>query len=168
MMIIFLKFNYFEDYSAEEKSIQSYLQMIEKYSQFHFFWQFWKNKLVTFREVEIITLMFRCQFFKLYGKLTSNFIRIQKVLIVWRMSADSLVELFKGIGLSEAKAKDTVKNGNLSKNLEEAINFTQNAKISQVSQLCFLSCSSISFTNSWVHQSNIYRFFITHACLNFD
>jgi len=47
------------------------------------------------------------------------------------MSADSLVELFKGIGLSEAKAKDTVKNGNLSKNLEEAINFTQNAKISQ-------------------------------------
>ena len=53
------------------------------------------------------------------------------------MSADSLVELFKGIGLSEAKAKDTVKNGNLSKNLEEAINFTQNAKISQVSQLCF-------------------------------
>jgi hypothetical protein len=61
------------------------------------------------------------------------------------MSADSLVELFKGIGLSEAKAKDTVKNGNLSKNLEEAITFTQNAKISQVS---FLSCSSHSFTNS--------------------
>jgi len=47
------------------------------------------------------------------------------------MSADSLVELFIGIGLSEAKAKDTVKNGNLSKNLEEAITFTQNAKISQ-------------------------------------
>ena len=63
------------------------------------------------------------------------------------MSANSLVELFKGIGLSEAKAKDTVKNGNLSKNLEEAINLTQNAKISQVSQLCFLNCSSHSFTN---------------------
>jgi len=47
------------------------------------------------------------------------------------MSADSLVELFIGIGLSEAKAKDTVKNGNLSKNLEEAITFTQNAQISQ-------------------------------------
>ena len=142
--------------------------MIEKYSLFHFSWQFWRNKLVTFRKLEIITLMFRCQFFKLYRKSTSNFIRIKKVLIVWRMSADSLVELFKGIGLSEAKAKDTVKNGNLSKNLEEAINFTQNAKISQVSQLCFLSCSSISFTNSWVQQSNIYRFFISNFCLNFD
>jgi len=47
------------------------------------------------------------------------------------MSDDRLVELFQGIGLSEAKAKDTVKNGNLSKNLEEAITFTQNAKISQ-------------------------------------
>lgn len=64
------------------------------------------------------------------------------------MSDDRLVELFQGIGLSEAKAKDTVKNGNLSKNLEEAITFTQNAKISQVSRLCFLSCSSHSFTNS--------------------
>ena len=127
--------------------IQSYLQMIEKYSLFHFFWQFWKSKLVTFGELQIITLMFRCQFFKLHRKSTSNFIRIQKILIVWRMSADSLVELFIGIGLSEAKAKDTVKNGNLSKNLEEAITFTQNAQIPQVSQLCFLSCLSHSFTN---------------------
>ena len=168
MIMILVKSNYFQNYSANEKIIQSYLQMIAKYSLFHFSWQFWKNKLVTFRKLEIITLMFRCQFFKLYRKSTSNFIRIQKVLIAWRMSADSLVELFKGIGLSEAKAKDTVKNGNLSKNLEEAINFTQNAKISQVSQLCFLSCSSISFTNSWVHQSNIYRFFITNVCLKFD
>ena len=48
------------------------------------------------------------------------------------MSADELTELFKGIGLSESKAKDTVKNANLSKNLEEAIVSTQNAKISQV------------------------------------
>ena len=48
------------------------------------------------------------------------------------MSTDGLVELFKGVGLSESKAKDTVKNANLSKNLEEAINSTQNAKISQV------------------------------------
>jgi len=47
------------------------------------------------------------------------------------MSADELTELFKGIGLSESKAKDTVKNANLSKNLEEAIRSTQNAKISQ-------------------------------------
>ena len=168
MIMIFVKSNYFQNYSADEKVIQLYLQMIEKYSIFHLFWQFWKSKLVTFRELEIITLMFRCQFFKLYKKLTSNFIRIQKVLIVWRMSADSLVELFKGIGLSEAKAKDTVKNGNLSKNLEEAITFTQDAKISQVSQLCFLSCSSHSFTNSCVHEFTIYQFFISAVCLNFD
>jgi len=47
------------------------------------------------------------------------------------MSPEELVELFKGIGLSESKAKDTVKNANLSKNLEEAIVSTQNAKISQ-------------------------------------
>jgi len=47
------------------------------------------------------------------------------------MSTDGLVELFKGVGLSESKAKDTVKNANLSKNLEEAITSTQNAKISQ-------------------------------------
>jgi glutaminyl-tRNA synthetase len=36
------------------------------------------------------------------------------------MSTD-MIELFKGIGLSEVKAKDTAKNSNLSKNLEEAI-----------------------------------------------
>ena len=47
------------------------------------------------------------------------------------MAGDDLLELFKGIGLSEAKAKDTIKNGNLSKNLEEAIKCTKNAKISQ-------------------------------------
>ena len=139
--------------------------MVKKYSLFHFFWQFWKSKLVSFGELQIITLMFRCQFFELHRKSTSNFIRIQKILIVWRMSADSLVELFKGIGLSEAKAKDTVKNGNLSKNLEEAINLTQNAKISQVS---FLSCSSHSFTNSCVHEFTIYQFYIRAVCLNFD
>ena len=134
--------------------------MVKKYSLFHFFWQFWKSKLVSFGELQIITLMFRCQFFELHRKSTSNFIRIQKILIVWRMSADSLLELFKGIGLSEAKAKDTVKNGNLSKNLEEAITFTQNAQISQVSQLCFLSCLSHSFTNFWVHESIPYDDFL--------
>ena len=36
-------------------------------------------------------------------------------------STDDLIDLFKAIGLSEAKAKDTAKNANLSKNLEEAI-----------------------------------------------
>lgn len=35
--------------------------------------------------------------------------------------SENLVELFMTIGLSEAKAKDTAKNANLSKNLEEAI-----------------------------------------------
>ena len=37
------------------------------------------------------------------------------------MAADNLINQFKSIGLSEAKAKDTVKNANLSKNLEESI-----------------------------------------------
>merc|ERR1712223_7770 len=54
-----------------------------------------------------------------------------EIHITYEMSGDELTELFRGIGLSESKAKDTVKNANLSKNLEEAIRSTQNAKISQ-------------------------------------
>ena len=37
------------------------------------------------------------------------------------MASEDLVALFQTIGLSEGKAKDTAKNANLSKNLEEAI-----------------------------------------------
>ena len=37
------------------------------------------------------------------------------------MAPNDLLEAFKGIGLSEAKVKETLKNTNLSKNLEEAI-----------------------------------------------
>ena len=37
------------------------------------------------------------------------------------MASDQLIEEFKSIGLSEAKAKDTAKNANLSKNLDDAI-----------------------------------------------
>ena len=47
------------------------------------------------------------------------------------MTADNLIELFQSIGLSEAKAKDTVKNANLSKNLEEAIACTVNGQVPQ-------------------------------------
>ncbi len=37
------------------------------------------------------------------------------------MGSDELIELFKSIGLNESKAKETAKNANLSKNLEEAV-----------------------------------------------
>ena len=37
------------------------------------------------------------------------------------MASDNLLELFTSLGLSEAKAKETIKNGTLSKNLEDAI-----------------------------------------------
>ena len=37
------------------------------------------------------------------------------------MASDQLIEEFRSIGLSEAKAKDTAKNANLSKNLDDAI-----------------------------------------------
>ena len=42
--------------------------------------------------------------------------------------SEEVIELFKSIGLSEAKAKDTAKNGNLSKNLQEVISMANKVK----------------------------------------
>ena len=48
-------------------------------------------------------------------------LELKKVCFSCSMASDQLIEEFKSIGLSEAKAKDTAKNANLSKNLDDAI-----------------------------------------------
>ena len=48
-------------------------------------------------------------------------LELKKVGFSCSMASDQLIEEFKSIGLSEAKAKDTAKNANLSKNLDDAI-----------------------------------------------
>ena len=58
---------------------------------------------------------------KIKNKQKNRGTSLEQETIQFEMAADNLINQFKSIGLSEAKAKDTVKNANLSKNLEESI-----------------------------------------------
>ena len=92
------------------------------------------------------------------------------------MTADNLIVLFQSIGLSEAKAKDTVKNANLSKNLEEAIACTVNGQVSQAQGMLLYHVASkirpqikhhIGFLSKYVTEGKLDSELRVNAALEF-